>query len=333
MISLSFKNSDDFTCRKTSAVNFKPPEWKLEGRGIMFSGSCFAEYLYKELHTANLNVQITPFGNIYNPAAMETAFSMVFKPGDIKPSDLLEKDGIYYHYMFHSLVYGEDAEIFSSMLNRALAQCRNFLQNAEALIITAGTAAVYRHLKSGMIVNNCHRQTSGTFNREMLSVDQASQNMLAIISRLRKLNPDIRIIWTLSPVRHLRDNPAENSLSKAVLRCAIDEAVKSDPEGSWYFPSYEIMMDELRDYRWYAGDLCHPSDEAVEYILSRFINSAFSPKYREFITYYTKLLKSLNHRPLNPESEVYITHLKETEQKIEEIKQKNPLYFSNHESC
>ncbi len=333
MISLSYKNSDDFTGRKISAVNFKPPEWRLEGRGIMFSGSCFADYLYHELHTANLNVQITPFGNIYNPAAMKTAFALVIESREIKPSDLLERDGIYYHYMFHSLIYGEDAEIFSGMLNRALTQCRRFLESAEAIIITAGTAAVYRHLKTGMIVNNCHKQSAGTFAREMFSVDEASENMRSIISKLRKLNPGIRIIWTLSPVRHLRDKPAENSLSKAVLRCAIDEAVKNDSEGSWYFPSYEIMMDELRDYRWYAKDLCHPSDEAVEYILSRFINSVFTPQYLEFLDGYTKLLKSLNHRPLNPESQNYIAHLKQTEQKIEELKQKNPLYFSNHESC
>lgn len=332
MISLSYKNSGDFTAKKISAVNFNPPPWSLEGRGILFSGSCFAEYLFQELHTADLNVQITPFGNIYNPAAMETACAMVLESGEVRPSDFVERDGIYYHYMFHSLVYGEDPGIFRGMLNRALEQSRRFLRDAEALILTAGTAAVYRLRESGMIVNNCHKQPASAFSREILSPDQASKHMIGIIEKIRAVNPDIRIIWTLSPVRHLRDNPAENSLSKAVLRCAIDEAVKSDPEGSWYFPSYEIMMDELRDYRWYADDLCHPSREAVEYILSRFINAVYSPRYREFLTYYTKLLKSLNHRPLNPDSESYIEHIRQTEEKIEEIKLKNTLYFSNHES-
>jgi len=315
MISLLSKKSSDFYSSRITAVSVQPPKWKLDGRGMFFIGSCFAENLYREFSGAGLNALISPFGNIYNPASLSSAAGLIAAGGEIGPDDCFLHKGEYRHFMYHTLKYGADPEEFAALLNQELRETRNFLEKSEAVVITLGTAYIYRLRSSGKIVNNCHRIPSGDFSRELLSLTEAALSLKETVRALQSINPDIKIVLTLSPVRHLRDKAAENSLSKAVLRCAVNEVCRDFPDSLWYFPSCEIVLDELRDYRWYASDLCHPSDEAVSYIISRFIENAYDDHFQAFLAAWLPILRDLNHRPLNPDSEEHRRFITKIEEK------------------
>ena len=299
---------------------------------MFFAGSCFAEYLHREYETADLRAEFSPFGSIYNPESLAAAAAILCAPADpVDPADCFTgegTDGRYRHMMFHSLIHAASAEELAAGLNARIAAARAFIETAEAAVLTLGTSIVYR-LKTGETVNNCHRLPARDFDRVQLNVDEAAAALQQTINSLQSLNPGLKIILTLSPVRHLRDNAAENSLSKAVLRCAIDTAVKeSGGENLWYFPSYEIMLDELRDYRWYADDLCHPAPAAVSYIISNFIESAYSMEFRDFLGRYLKVVRELNHRPFNPDSDEYRKFRTSAEAKQRQLQKERPDLFS-----
>ncbi len=320
-------------------VGVHPPEWRLQGRGIFFIGSCFADYLYDEYKTAELNAMNSPFGNIYNPESIAGAVSMLAGAGEehpVKAEDCFNRDGEtgdFRHFMFHSAKRASSAEELASSLNDEIRQAGEYIRTAEAAVLTLGTSLVFR-LKSGRTVNNCHKLPASDFERIQLTPDEALASLVKAISGLQSINPDIKIILTLSPVRHLRDDAAENSLSKAVLRTAIGQVCK-DSEGSgngaggslWYFPSYEIMLDELRDYRWYADDLCHPSPSAVAYIISRFREAGYDDDYRKFLKNYDRVRRNLNHRPLNPDSDESRRFTEKAESDKEQLMRDYPMFF------
>ena len=219
------------------------------------------------------------------------------------------------------------AESLAERLNKGISAAADFLRTAEAAVITLGTAYVYRNT-DGNIVNNCHKLPSRQFRREKLDPVSAAKALKEVVQELKKINSELKIIFTLSPVRHLRDDASENSLSKAILRCAVDD-VCSGPYSSslWYYPSYEIMLDELRDYRWYAEDLCHPDSEAVEYIISRFIANIYKKEFTDFLEDWMKIIRDLNHKPFNPESEDYKNFLKNALSRKKHLSDSFPDYL------
>ena len=318
MISLLSDENQNFYTSKITTARVKPPVWRLGGGGMFFIGSCFSENLYREFSEAGLVAEFSPFGNIYNPAALSSAADLLANGGGIEESDLFKQNDNFHHFMFHNLISGSIPEQFARQLNLKLSKTRNFIENSEAVVITLGTAWVYRQLSTGEIVNNCHKLPAKSFERVILSQQEAATSLKSAVAALHRIKPGLKIIISLSPVRHLRDDASENSLSKAVLRCAIDEVCRDYPE-IWYYPSYEIVLDELRDYRWYSGDLCHPSDETVSYVISRFIKAAYDERFKEFLGEWLQILRDKNHRPLNPESEEhkkFIRKLKEKEKSI-----------------
>ncbi len=334
MISLSYNNGENFYSSRITAVKIHPPAWTLAGRGTLFLGSCFADYLYTEFKTAGLKAFGSPFGNIYNPVSLAEAARMISsETPPVKPEDCFNTPGGFRHFMFHNLKTAGSADALAACLNDELAECRNFLLNAEAAVITPGTSQVFRLInKNAAIVNNCHKLPSGMFVREQLRIEETAEALRQTIENLRKVNPDLKIIITVSPVRHLRDDAAENSLSKAVLRCAAAEVCggrkeQADTSGTWYYPSFEIMLDELRDYRWYADDLCHPSAEAVSYIISRFINSVYDSRFLKFLELWLPVLRDLNHKPINPDSPEYRDFLLQAESKKNALIAEYPDFF------
>ncbi len=324
MISLSSDDPAGFFGSKITAVSIKPPQWKLGGRGLFFAGSCFAENLHREFEAARLQAMISPFGNIYNPVSLAQAAELMAAGGGIEAGDCFEQGGEYYHFMFHTLIHESSPSKLAYRLNSELAAAKLWLSRAEAVVITLGTAFVYRLKDSGSVVNNCHRVPAGSFDRECLSAAGTADALRRSAAAFLSINPNLKIIITLSPVRHLRDNAAGNSLSKAVLRCGIDEFCREFPEHGWYYPSYEIMLDELRDYRWYSTDLCHPSDEAVSYIISRFIGAAYDDEFKSFLRQWLQVLRDLNHRPLAPESDEYLKFLAKVKKKEKDIAARYP---------
>ncbi len=306
MILHSSDNNKDFYSSKISHVDFIPPEWRLRGHGIFFAGSCFAEYLYKEFEALGLKAATSAFGNIYNPESLSKAVGILCgKESFIEAGECIKTTEGYRHFMFDSSLHAETAENLAKKINNRLKEGRRFIEEAEAAVLTLGTSFVFR-LKDGNSVNNCHKLPADNFTRTSLTPETAAEALDQAVLNLQKINPEIKIILTLSPVRHLRDKPTENSFSKAVLRCAIESVVVSRQDHNiFYFPSYEIMLDEMRDYRWYADDLCHPSEQAVSYIISRFIAGLYDERFKTFLSSWLKVQRDLSHRPFNPDSEDY----------------------------
>ena len=330
MILPSSEKEQGFYSSGITQVRIIAPSWKLSGSGMFFMGSCFADYLYDEYSSADLNAGTSPFGNIYNPASLAGAAEMLAGPKDaVKPEDCFSPDayddGQYRHFMFHSRKTAASAGVLAAVLNSELSTAANYISSSEAAVVTLGTAFVYR-LGTGETVNNCHKLPPDRFTRSMLSIEDAERALHGMVRSLRTINPGLKIILSLSPVRHLRDNAAENSLSKAVLRCAIDRVCSVD-DGLWYFPSFEIMMDELRDYRWYGDDLCHPSAKAVSFIVSRFIGSIYERKFIEFLKEYAPVQRDLKHKPFNHDSDEYRMFLKNAVDKKNSLKKRFPDFF------
>ena len=327
MISHSSEIIENFHRRTVTPVSFSGPEWKIPGTGIFFAGSCFADYMFREFDEMDLRVLNSPFGNIYNPLSLAEGAEMLAKGGPIDESGFFMHQDSVRHFMFHSGIRAQSKEELNAGLEAGISSARNFIAEACAAVLTLGTSVVYRLKKDpNRTVNNCHRLPANDFIREQISAEEAAEALQRTIRAMLKINPELKIVLSLSPVRHLRDRPEENSLSKAVLRCAVESACRSH-DCVWYFPSYEIMMDELRDYRWYADDLCHPSAPAVEYIISRFIHSVFSPEFQSFHRKLLKIRKDLDHRPLDAESEEYIRFRRKAEDAERQLRKDFPAFF------
>ena len=193
------------------------------------------------------------------------------------------------------------------------------------MILTLGTAHVFEYKKTGKIVANCHKIPGSEFERRRLSIDEISEALNGILELTHKLNPEIKVILTVSPVRHIRDGLIENQKSKATLLLAIDGVQKANPESVFYFPAYEIVLDDLRDYRFFKEDLIHPNDTAIDYVWQYFERAFFSKKTIEIIRKVEKINRAAAHRPLNPSSKSHREFLKKQLLNIEELKKEYPF--------
>ena len=259
------------------------PEEKLS-----FAGSCFASHLHSYWHSRFLPGLLSPFGNIYNPESLKEAFALLLSEREIREEDLFFHLSLWRHSLFDTFNTSEDKEELLSSLNTRLKEHRRELKKCSHLVITLGTAWVYREKSGGKTVNNCHKRPASDFSRSCLSVEEITSALETLCGAMASYVPGCRFILSLSPVRHLRDGAQENSYSKALLRCALEELCRQR-EDAVYFPSYEIMMDELRDYRWYADDLAHPNDQAVRYIMERFCDAAGSDELKTYLKRAEKL--------------------------------------------
>ena len=217
----------------------------------------------------------------------------------ITQSDVFERNGRYVSFMFHSAISGATPKEAISVMQNAVTEGAKALANAKLIIITLGSAYVWRD-RSGEVVANCHQVGAKNFTSKLLSLEEIVQNLEDILSLT-----SAKILFTVSPVRHLNNGLEGNSLSKALLRVAIDKVIQNHPERASYFPSYEIVMDDLRDYRFYGEDLVHPSRQAVEYIVEKFCSVALSARCRNLMSKVEDIVRAVNHRPNNPQSEAY----------------------------
>lgn len=272
---------------------------------LYFGGSCFAENLYSFWQGHFLPSALSPFGSTYNPVSLKESFDLLCNSRTIQETEIFRQNDLWCHSLFNSTLSRPDKDEFLTVINQELNRHRELLRESSFLILTLGTAFVYEETAKGEIVNNCHRRPAADFRRYPLKPEQVADSLRDLTKSIRQLNPHIKIVLSLSPVRHLRDNAAENSLSKAVLRCGIDEYLNSpalEKKDSFYFPSYEILLDELRDYRWYGDDLSHPSREAVRYIMERFCEAAADEELLHYFEEAESLVHLLNHKIRFPES-------------------------------
>ena len=236
-----------------------------------------------------------PFGTVYNPVSLASQIEAIADGKVFGEEDVFQDtrcDGLWHCWNAHSSLSGATKEECTNKLNVATTHAREFLQKTSVIFITLGSAFVYS--LNGNVVANCHRQDSRLFERRLISIEEASQSIQKIVALLRGMNRDIRIIFTVSPIRHLGDGAHGNNLSKATVLLAINNALeKVDAE---YFPSYEIVMDELRDYRFYSDDTIHLSKTAEEYIFERMVETYCDSTTRENMAKVEKFLKMANHR-------------------------------------
>jgi len=292
---------------------------------LMLFGSCFAENIGEKLAANKFQVDINPFGILYNPLSLKSALTDLLDRRTFTGKDLFEHHGVYHSFAHHSRFSAVEAQECLLMINERIIHSAQELREADRLIITFGTAFVYHLKETGMVVSNCHKLPEKLFHRERISTEQIVTEWRELITALRAENPKLKLLFTVSPIRHWKDGAHENQLSKATLLLAIDQLEKEFDYCS-YFPAYEIVMDELRDYRFYAEDMIHPSGQTVDYIWKRFAETQLSKESRDLMAEWQKLHKALQHRPFNPKTESYKNFLQQNLLKAEQLTKKCPTF-------
>ena len=290
----------NFTTKIPITQNANPIDYNSK---IVSFGSCFAENMGDKLLYYKFQTQVNPFGIIFNPFSIEKLIERVVLQRYFTKDDIFFFNERWHCYEVHSELSDADAEVVLSKLNRILSDTQKQLQQATHIIITYGTSWVYRHIETNGIVANCHKVPQKQFSKELLSIDSIQKSIQNTVSLIATLNPKCNFIFTVSPVRHLKDGFVENQVSKAHLIAAIYATTNTKQQTLNYFPSYEIMMDELRDYRFYADDMMHPSSMAIDYIWERFAATQIDASAITTMELVQTIQKGLAHRPFNPNSE------------------------------
>ena len=280
---------------------------------VLTLGSCFAEVIGTKLVDNKIPTLANPFGTLFNPLSITKLLHHALD--ETLPDELLyvEHQGVWFHYDFHSSLWGRTQDELRQRLFAILQEVKQWLQQTDVLIITLGTAFVYRHLSSGQLVANCHKTPNSAFQRELLRTEQIVEAFEGVLAQLPSF---LHVVFTVSPVRHTRDTLPLNAVSKSLLRVACHELSE---RGHAYFPAYELLLDDLRDYRFYKSDLIHPNEQAEDYIFERFSNAYFTKELQKFIQEWQKIRQALGHRPLYPNTASHRQFLENLLQKLQKI--------------
>lgn len=291
---------------------------------ILSLGSCFADNIGQKLTYYKFQNTVNPFGIIFNPASIENLIQRCINKKYFTESDVFFHHDLWNCFEVHSKLSNVDKDKFVIHLNELLNHFYGQISNATHILITYGTSWVYRNSDTNEIVANCHKVPQKQFVKELLSVDAISRSISNSIELIQSMNPNVQFVFTVSPVRHIKDGFVENTLSKAHLIAALQSFLKVSTLGAKgvYFPSYEIMMDELRDYRFYKEDMLHPNKIAVDYIWERFSETHFSLESISVMEEVATIQKGLMHRPFNPDSLTHQKFLLQLNQKISELQKK-----------
>lgn len=288
---------------------------------ILTLGSCFSDSIGSTLKENKIVTLVNPFGVTYNPVSIQKLLQMSMGTKNPEDETFIERDGIFYNDDFHSSLSGSDKERLQKRIYEKLNEVSAFLHACDFLFITWGTAWVYERKDNKAIVSNCHKQASTLFSKRLLTQEEIVTSFNELYSDLLKFNPDLKIILTLSPVRHLKDTMELNTVSKSLLRTAIHSITQAH-EKIDYFPAYEIMMDDLRDYRFYASDMIHPSRDAEIYIWEKFTDRYFDMDTKDILHQWESVRKLLSHKPFHITSAAHQKFLQETLLKLKLLRTK-----------
>jgi lysophospholipase L1-like esterase len=300
----------EITCPPLPSISLKDT--------ILTTGSCFADQFGQWLANNKFDILVNPFGTNYNPISIHKNL-MDAIPQYLNDQLFISQQGIWHHYDYHSQWSASEPEQLTDSIRKIQQRVHQHLNRTNVFIITYGTGWVYHHKQLDCIVANCHKVPAKEFEKRLLSVDEITSSFETLHATLKKLRPECRILVTVSPVRHIKDTLALNSVSKATLRLAC-HTLANQFENVAYFPSYEIMMDDLRDYRFYERDKIHPTEEALDYIIQKFSDQYFQPEVRSFVEKWQGLRQAMEHRPYHPNSEAHQNFLKELLNKLEALK-------------
>lgn len=292
---------------------------------ILALGSCFAENISEKFQYFKFQITTNPFGIIFNPVSIEKLVNRVVNKIEFTEKDIFFHNDLWHCYEVHSELSNPNKEDFLILLNQIIEQSNNQIIKSTHLTITYGTSWVYRNIESNEIVANCHKVPQMQFTKELLSIETVEKSIQNTIDLIQKVNPTCQYIFTISPVRHIKDGFVENNVSKAHLISALYTTEHYKLNTEHYFPSYEIMMDELRDYRFYASDMLHPNQVAIDYIWKRFSENYISDESQKTMEEVDSIQKSLLHRPFNPNSENHQKFLANLNKKIELLQNQHPF--------
>jgi len=300
--------------------------------GIMLLGSCFSENMGSKLQKYKFQVNVNPFGIVYNPFSAAAVINRLLSNRNFRETDLVFHNDVYQSFLHHGRFSHPDKNKCMENISRMFAEAAAFISRTDVFFITFGTAYVYKLKSTGEVVVNCHRFPPGTFIRERLTVRAIVKEWSGVINTISALNPAARFIFTVSPIRHWKDGAHENQISKSILHLAIAELQEMFTSALTYFPAYEILLDELRDYRFFAEDMMHPSDVATNYIWERFCETFFRRETHDAISEWNQISRSLCHAPLNKSTESYHQFLKQTLQKLILFRQNHPRIDCHRET-
>lgn len=272
------------------------------GQWLMSIGSCFSEGIGKRFSEGKFQIDINPFGQQYNPFSLANAIERMIRPVPYHEADLHFHNGLYHSFDHHGNFSHDSVEKVLDHCNTRLARASEVLSSCRVLFITLGTAHVFRWRKTGKVVSNCHRFPNTEFEVALIGAQAIVERMREVLAMLRQVNPACRVVFTVSPVRYLAMGMFENSVSKAQLFTAVHTLLA---DGHCYFPAYELVVDDLRDYRFYASDMVHPSAQAADYVWQHLAAAYFDPDTQTVLERIGEVQAAARHRPRHPEGEAH----------------------------
>lgn len=298
---------------------------------MLLFGSCFSENIGSKLVENKFSVNVNPFGVLYNPISIYNTVNRL-----LNKNLFTEEDFIFHNNQFHSLMH--HGSFSRPRLNEAIQHVNNEfnvaatkLENADVLLITFGTSYIFKWNETKEVVGNCHKIPANRFTRTRLSVEEISLEWNSLMAKMLNISPNLKVIFTVSPIRHFKDGAHENQISKSILHLSIDKLMKQFPDNAFYFPAYEIVMDQLRDYRFYAEDMLHPTELTQNYIWKRFSETYFSSVTQNINEEWQKILQSLSHRPYNTDSDEYRDFLYRTFNDLKAFEERYEFISCSHE--
>ena len=296
------------------------------GDGLLFLGSCFADEVGGICRGLGFDAMVNPFGVLYNPASIAQSLDRMNSGKPFRYEEVIRVgEGQYCTFSHNTAFWNLSEQALLAHVNQSLAEAHAHFMKAKWVIISLGTSWVFQDKETQKVVSNCHKLPAARFERLFLSVEQSVQ----FLSEMVHQHPDKQFIFTVSPLRHLKDGLHENQLSKAALLMAVDQVCKQF-ENAHYFPAYEILLDELRDYRFYKEDMVHPTDQAVRYIWERFADFAIDLKEKPAMKAAAEVKQMFQHKPLFPESEAFKRFVQLEEKKINELRRDFPKSCINN---
>lgn len=291
---------------------------------VMTLGSCFAENIGQRMQKLYFDIDVNPFGVLYNPVSIRNSIDLLIENKPFIHDNVFENRGLWQSFGHSSLFSDTTPDKCLNKINERFVNAATCFPKTDYLLITFGTAWVFEEKKSGRVVSNCHKLPASHFVRRRLTVDEIVADYTTLITILANVFPNLKIIFSISPIRHWKDGAQENTISKSTLLLAVNDLQQKFPQVR-YFPAYEIQMDELRDYRFYASDMLHPSEVAVDYIWSRFSETYFDDATTVMKAELDQLASDLSHRPLHPESEEFVKFRSNIQKKKAALIKKYPL--------
>ena len=316
---------------RTTVKTGENRSWLHHSDNVVLLGSCFSESIGSRMQGAFIHATINPFGTLYNPMSIARGVDRLIANEPIAGKDLFMQGGVWNSYDFHSRHSLPDKQVTIDHMSKCIEEGHKALKEAQLLTVTLGTSLIYRLKATGEVVANCHKVPQHEFDRKMASVNDMAEVLDAMLAKLHEFNPELHIIMTVSPIRHIADGLDTNSLSKAALRIAIHEAISQHRDYCDYFPAYEIMLDDLRDYRFYGSDMVHPSDVAVEYIWQVFQGAYLDDRSALAVARCERVHKRIQHRPMSANRETVQRFNNDTASVVRNLIKEYPYLSENHE--